>query len=70
MEQGLGGIVYAGEAALAAQKEGGPHELPHLRCVMGHARLPGAVEEGGLGQGTVGELARIFAALIAEVAIG
>jgi hypothetical protein len=37
---------------------------------MGHARLPGAVEEGGLGQGTVGELARIFAALIAEVAIG
>jgi hypothetical protein len=37
---------------------------------VGHARLPGAVEEGGLGQSAMGELTGILAALIAEVAIG
>jgi hypothetical protein len=44
--------------------------MTHLRAAISNAGCSGALEEGGLGQGTVGELARIFAALIAEVAIG
>jgi hypothetical protein len=56
------------QTALAAEQESGTGEKTHLVAVVADTRLPGAIEKGGFGHGSVGQFAGILAAPIAEVA--